>query len=166
MDKTLKAAIAFAIVYKATLILAVATFALALTGCTAQEETLLAQEETAVELFDDVQTQELEQEAQELEEALHEQEENLEETQPDALKDKPTAQYAQGMYLVDVRVTCVEPSVIADTVVCKDADGQLFAFEGSGYAEGDKLTLVMHDAGTPGGREDDTIEYATVMLDA
>lgn len=65
---------------------------------------------------------------------------------------------AEGEYMELVRVAFIESYEDADTIVCETEEGELFAFNGYGYAVGDVLMLTLNDSGTPGDVLDDTIE--------
>ena len=72
---------------------------------------------------------------------------------------------ASGVYLELVEVIGVDHWEDADTVVCKNGNGDLFSFSGIGYEVGDALTLTLHNNGTPGDRLDDSIEDVNVAHD-
>ena len=82
---------------------------------------------------------------------------------PEATQPAAAYEATEGKYLATVEVMLVEPWEDGDTVFCEDATGELFAFTGEGYQEGDILTLTMHDSGTPGDRLDDTIQDAMTL---
>lgn len=64
------------------------------------------------------------------------------------------ASFATRMYKADATVTLYDNSNL--TVVTEDKKGNLYAFDGYGFKEGQKVTLVLDNNGTV-DREDDLI---------
>ena len=61
------------------------------------------------------------------------------------------------LYYVDAEVSSAETFPEGTTVVCKDARGKLYAFQGEGFEAGDKVHLEIGDNDTENDNEDDII---------